>query len=188
MRTGMAAILIAGALLAVVAVAAVGTVIYLRPKPAPSYKFPVTPPEHTTYRMPSLSPDGLNLTLSAIGKEGKLVLWLRRLDAMHPAVIPGTEGGVAPFWSPDSQSIAFFADRSLKSIKIGGGPAQTICAAETMPGGGTWNRDGVILFAAGQGGTIYQVSASGGTPQPDRKSTRLNSSHLGISYAVFCLK
>src|SRR5947199_5052941 len=25
-------------------------------------------------------------------------------------------------------------------------------------------------------------------PQLDRKSTRLNSSHLGISYAVFCLK
>src|SRR5262245_62552011 len=29
-----------------------------------------------------------------------------------------------------------------------------------------------------------------GDPEPgsDRKSTRLNSSHLGISYAVFCLK
>src|SRR5438045_7679541 len=26
------------------------------------------------------------------------------------------------------------------------------------------------------------------TRQTDRKSTRLNSSHLGISYAVFCLK
>src|SRR5205814_10357552 len=26
------------------------------------------------------------------------------------------------------------------------------------------------------------------TVGPDRKSTRLNSSHLGISYAVFCLK
>src|SRR5947199_3875863 len=25
-------------------------------------------------------------------------------------------------------------------------------------------------------------------PRQDRKSTRLNSSHLGISYAVFCLK
>src|SRR5256885_11874297 len=25
-------------------------------------------------------------------------------------------------------------------------------------------------------------------PSPDRKSTRLNSSHLVISYAVFCLK
>src|SRR5205814_5410793 len=31
---------------------------------------------------------------------------------------------------------------------------------------------------------------AGGAPAPggDRKSTRLNSSHLGISYAVFCLK
>src|ERR1035441_7955827 len=31
-------------------------------------------------------------------------------------------------------------------------------------------------------------SASTPTLRPDRKSTRLNSSHLGISYAVFCLK
>jgi hypothetical protein len=179
MRNRAAAILIAGAFLAVAATA-VGAVIYLHPKPAPSYKFPVTPPEDTTYRMPSLSPDGLNLTLSAIGKEGKLVLWLRRLDAMHPAMIPGTEGGVAPFWSPDSQYIAFFADQSLKKIKIGGGPAQTICAAETMPGGGTWNRDGVILFAPGQGGTIYQVPASGGTPQAVLKlnAARLERAHL----------
>src|SRR5436853_4023578 len=28
----------------------------------------------------------------------------------------------------------------------------------------------------------------GPSPRTDRKSTRLNSSHLGISYAVFCLK
>src|SRR5215208_8081612 len=26
------------------------------------------------------------------------------------------------------------------------------------------------------------------SPHPDRKSTRLNSSHVAISYAVFCLK
>src|SRR5256885_15225599 len=30
--------------------------------------------------------------------------------------------------------------------------------------------------------------AGGGVAEPDRKSTRLNSSHLVISYAVFCLK
>src|SRR5947199_5841030 len=30
--------------------------------------------------------------------------------------------------------------------------------------------------------------ALGARPGQDRKSTRLNSSHLGISYAVFCLK
>src|SRR5262245_63671895 len=34
---------------------------------------------------------------------------------------------------------------------------------------------------------VAQVPASG-RPRVDRKSTRLNSSHLGISYAVFCLK
>src|SRR5258705_10618219 len=33
------------------------------------------------------------------------------------------------------------------------------------------------------GGVTGSVATS-----PDRKSTRLNSSHLGISYAVFCLK
>src|SRR5437899_8885020 len=32
------------------------------------------------------------------------------------------------------------------------------------------------------------IALGGGARKVDRKSTRLNSSHLGISYAVFCLK
>src|SRR5215467_4210643 len=35
---------------------------------------------------------------------------------------------------------------------------------------------------------IWEVILTGGDPLVDRKSTRLNSSHLVISYAVFCLK
>src|SRR5262245_64503968 len=35
---------------------------------------------------------------------------------------------------------------------------------------------------------VQNVPGSGGLKLLDRKSTRLNSSHLGISYAVFCLK
>src|SRR5205807_4296883 len=35
---------------------------------------------------------------------------------------------------------------------------------------------------------VLSGGAAGGEPGPDRKSTRLNSSHLVISYAVFCLK
>src|SRR5215510_16230282 len=35
---------------------------------------------------------------------------------------------------------------------------------------------------------IAGSSASGSPPSGDRKSTRLNSSHVAISYAVFCLK
>src|SRR5205814_9922856 len=34
----------------------------------------------------------------------------------------------------------------------------------------------------------WQGPRPGALPGEDRKSTRLNSSHLGISYAVFCLK
>src|SRR5207253_10343367 len=33
-----------------------------------------------------------------------------------------------------------------------------------------------------------QVPPEPEPPEPDRKSTRLNSSHVAISYAVFCLK
>src|SRR5205814_8045408 len=36
--------------------------------------------------------------------------------------------------------------------------------------------------------TLLNCSHSAAQPDRDRKSTRLNSSHLGISYAVFCLK
>src|SRR3712207_7694190 len=36
--------------------------------------------------------------------------------------------------------------------------------------------------------TVSQQSAGGVTAVEDRKSTRLNSSHANISYAVFCLK
>src|SRR5262245_64238004 len=35
---------------------------------------------------------------------------------------------------------------------------------------------------------VQIARALGATHAADRKSTRLNSSHLGISYAVFCLK
>src|ERR1035438_5671476 len=52
-------------------------------------------------------------------------------------------------------------------------------------------RSQAIHLAAGAPPTFARgctYSEPGHTSRPDRKSTRLNSSHLGISYAVFCLK
>src|SRR2546426_6931442 len=40
----------------------------------------------------------------------------------------------------------------------------------------------------GKSGRLRAAAAPGGGTRGDRKSTRLNSSHLVISYAVFCLK
>src|SRR2546426_6100466 len=37
-------------------------------------------------------------------------------------------------------------------------------------------------------GIRYELGRRHAAPRQDRKSTRLNSSHLVISYAVFCLK
>src|SRR5258705_2569466 len=41
---------------------------------------------------------------------------------------------------------------------------------------------------ASRGQQVFLNAACGRAAGLDRKSTRLNSSHLGISYAVFCLK
>src|SRR5262245_63454304 len=46
---------------------------------------------------------------------------------------------------------------------------------------------GSFTFGLSEGMTIQSGLVKGGMAL-DRKSTRLNSSHLGISYAVFCLK
>src|SRR5262245_64361879 len=44
-------------------------------------------------------------------------------------------------------------------------------------------------FFSGDAGDAAEPGDAGGAGiTGDRKSTRLNSSHLGISYAVFCLK
>src|SRR5437899_12344603 len=46
----------------------------------------------------------------------------------------------------------------------------------------------IVLEAAETGHLVLSSLNTMDASMVDRKSTRLNSSHLGISYAVFCLK
>jgi hypothetical protein len=85
--------------------------------------------------MPVISPDGRSVVVQSEGPEGKPMLWLRALDAMKPNVIPGTEGGFAPVRSPDSQYLAFFADKALKKVHLSDGRMTRICDAEPLPSG-----------------------------------------------------
>ena len=67
----------------------------------------------------ALSPDGKQLVAAVRDNSGKSFLWLRALDeAGEGRALPGTEGGGDPFWSPDSQSIGFFAGGKLKRIDV----------------------------------------------------------------------
>jgi serine/threonine protein kinase len=124
----------------------------------------------------AVSPDGRRLVFVALGKDGTRRLWLRPLDALAAQVLPGTEGASAPFWSPDSEWVAFFADNRLKRIAVSRGETETLCQCQSGGGGGTWNQNNVILFSpalAGEGG-LFRVPASGGTPV---QVTELDAGH-----------
>ncbi|MCI0411846.1 serine/threonine-protein kinase [bacterium] len=125
----------------------------------------------------SISPDGKYVAFCALNStDRKWHLWIRPMDVSSPQMIPGTEKALAPFWSPDSQYVAVFADKKLKKINRGGGPAQTICDAPDGRGG-SWNQDGTIIFAPQPYGPLYKVSATGGTPTPLTKVQNEQSSH-----------
>jgi len=110
----------------------------------------------------AISPDGLKVVFVSIS-EGRSQLWLRSLDSVSARPLAGTGLAVLPFWSPDSRSVAFFADGQLKRIDIDGGATQTLARA-SFGVGGAWNRDGTILFAPLFSGPIHRIPATGGEP------------------------
>ncbi len=120
----------------------------------------VMPPEKTSFGEAVLSPDGHWLAFT--GATGaKVQLWIRALDGATPRTLPGTEGAAAPFWSPDSRFIGFFAGGKLRKIEVSGG-VSTALADVGVATGGAWNHEGVILYASLGGAGLSRVSAAGG--------------------------
>lgn len=123
-------------------------------------RFAITPPEKAkVFDFPTISPDARTLAFVA-EVDGKTQLWVRPLSGTTARPLVETRESLSyPFWSPDSQFIAYIEQRKLKKIALAGGTPETLC--DTPIGqGGTWNRDGVILVGNGQAG-IGRVSANG---------------------------
>ena len=98
-------------------------------------------------------------------------LWVRALDSLDAVRLERTQGATYPFWSPDSEWIAFFAGGQLKKIARAGGPIQVICDAPDDRGG-AWSPNGTIVFSDRFGyAGLSRVSESGGTPVPATKIT-----------------
>ena len=131
-----------------------------------------------------LLPDTANFALSPSGRllvytsmeGGPRRLWIRPLDSLDARPIHGTDGADLPFWSPDEQHLAFFAQGKLKKIGLNGGPAETLCDAPT-PRGGSWNQNGVILFAPNISGGLFRVTEAGGAPEALTHPTNDDYSH-----------
>jgi eukaryotic-like serine/threonine-protein kinase len=116
-----------------------------------------TPPA-TSVGAIALSPDGRRLVF--VGRSGLTTrLWVRALNSVSATSLGNTEGADYPFWSPDSQSIAFFAEGKLKRIRVSGGPAQTLAEAPNARGG-TWSPADVIVFSPNSQ-TLSRVPATG---------------------------
>jgi Tol biopolymer transport system component len=133
--------------------------------PGPVMRFAIPAPEGYGLGEFSVSPDGRNVVLVATEQQGARQLWLRPLDTDDPRPLPGTEGAMFPFWSPDSRSIGFFARGKLSRVDLA---AETTRAIVDAPNGrgGAWSPDGTIVFTpAGEDG-LFTVPATGGEAKP----------------------
>src|SRR5262249_4708167 len=110
-----------------------------------------------------LSPDGSRLVFMSEGPDGIRRLFTRRLDQPKASPLPGTEGAFAPFFSPDGQSVAFFAQGKLKRMRIEGGELVSLCDAPAGRGG-SWSEDGSIVAALDQQSGLSQIPPQGGEP------------------------
>ncbi|AMY07941.1 Transcriptional regulator HilA [Luteitalea pratensis] len=155
--------LVAAAMTLLVVALWIGQIRRGTPDPPRLLKASLLPPEDASFGDIALSPDGKWLAFTA-ATGSRVQLWLRSLAHDKAIPVESTDGASHPFWSPDSRVVGFFASGKLKKVELGGGLPVPLCRASAGTGG-TWNREGVILFTVLGVPQILRVSASGGTPE-----------------------
>jgi len=125
----------------------------------------------------AISPDGRRLVFPVHGPNGKPQLATRLLDQAQFTLLPNTENGFDPFFSPDGQWLGFFDDGKLKKISLQGGAPVALCAA-VNPRGASWGENGNIVAALNLLGSLSLVPAAGGAPRAITKLRAGEASHL----------
>jgi serine/threonine-protein kinase len=153
-----------GAVLAAVA----ATLLIREPEapPASPVRFTVTLPDPQRlsaldFPAVAISPSGSHISC-VVSVGGPPQLLVRALADQQAVPLAGTNGAFGPFFSPDGQWIAFFADGQLKKVPTQGGPVRTIASAP-LGFGGVWAPDGTIVFAPTNASALSRVSSEGGT-------------------------
>ncbi len=145
----------------------------------------LVPPPGTTFQVfganvagVAVSPDGRRLVFGAREPDGSSRLWFRELEALESQPLPGGEGGIFPFWSPDSRSIGFFAKGRLKVVEASASPPPARELADVVePRGGSWGEDGTIIYSPQNFSALMRVPAAGGTAVAATKIDRAAGEH-----------
>ena len=103
-------------------------------------------------------------------------MYLRDLAAASTSAVPGTEGAIYAFFSPDGSSLGFLTDDRVKKVALDGTAPVTLGTAN-MPVNATWTPGGQIYVAEEESRRLSRVPASGGT------LTTLLPSRSGIRFS-----
>ncbi len=158
---------LAVATLATILLAAVSLMHFREAAPqSPLTRTSLLPPDEATWTAASqtLSPDGRRMAFIATDNDNRQQLFVRSFDAQGAQPLAGTEGAFAPFWSRDGNSLAFFARGKLNRVDVRGGLPLALADVTYYSRGGTWGRDGTIVYAANNLSGLTKISADGGQP------------------------
>ncbi len=128
----------------------------------------------------AFSPDGQRLAYVEQSSDGRRRIYLRELDKFQARPLPGTEGAISPFFSPDGQWLGFVDhfQRKLKKISVNGGEPIVLCECLQFRGG-SWGTDDNIIFTPAGGSTdesgLWRISASG----DNKERLTINDPNLG---------
>ncbi|MFQ5549835.1 MAG: protein kinase, partial [Gemmatimonadales bacterium] len=113
----------------------------------------------------AIADDGSMYAYTGISNSGSQI-WLRRRDELHATALPGTEGMVRPFFSPDGTHIGFSgADLTIYVLALGGGAPLTVIDSGIGNEGADWGEDGFIYYDGLTGGGdigLKRIPAFGG--------------------------
>jgi len=149
------------ALLGLVAVAAVTWFVARRPVPTTRMQFALAVPDEMSISHLALSRDGSMLVFVSPDENSALpMLFVQRVGSPNVTPLAGTQGASYPFWSPDSNYVAFFANGKLLKMAVSGGTPQVLATA--LAGrGGSWGSKGVIIYTPDAQSPIRRVNADG---------------------------
>jgi len=147
------------AALVLVAVAAGTWFLARRQAETPNLRFAIPVPGEVRHL--AISPDGVMLAFVSFEENsGQPMLYVQRVGSTSATSMPGTEGATYPFWSPDHNYVAFFANGTLQKIAISGGTPQMLAKVNSARGG-SWGKKNVIVYAPLASGVLWRVNADG---------------------------